>query len=65
MQVDYLFAKEHEWYNGKLLCAFFPLEFCGYRWLEDGKVITFFLKSLDTEPFQALFQAVRFLALFL
>lgn len=43
MQVDYLFAKEHEErYDGKLLCAFVPLEFCGYRWLEDGKVITFF-----------------------
>ena len=47
-RADYLSANGHEErYDNKSLCAFFPLKFCGHRWLENGKAITRFLKIID------------------
>ena len=47
-RAGYLSANGHEErYDDKSLCAFFPLKFCGHRWLENGKAITRFLEIID------------------
>ena len=46
-RADYLSANGHEErYDDKSLCAFFPLKFCGHRWLENGKPLLVFWRSL-------------------
>ena len=45
---DYLAANDIEMTNDdSSVSEHFPLKFCGHRWLENGKVLTGFLKIIE------------------